>query len=510
MKYPHAGKTVSIWMASPPAEFNQPEIPGTVDVAIVGGGIAGLTTAYLLTQEGRRVIVLDDGPIFSGETERTTAHLASALDDRFHHLEKIYGETGARLAAESHSAAIDRIEELVAKEGIDCGFERLPGYLFVPPGASTEVLDRELAAARRAGLNVEPVERVPGLEFDTGRALCFANQAQFHPTRYLAALAQAILRDGGSIVTHAHVAKIKDGQDASVQIEDGRILQARSIVVATNTPVNDLVTIHTKQAPYRTYVIVARVPAGSVPHALLWDTADPYHYVRRQGTADPQDQAHEMLLVGGEDHKTGQSAHPEAHFQALEEWARERFSVQQIEHRWSGQVMEPVDSLAFIGRNPGDKNIYIATGDSGHGMTHGTIAGILLADLISGRPNPWSSLYDPTRKPSRTLLEFARENLNVARQYKDYLTGGDVADATTIAPDSGAVVRRKGKKVAIYADSSGQHHERSAVCPHLGGIVSWNPVEKTWDCPCHGSRFDPEGHVLNGPANVNLTEPSRT
>lgn len=510
MKYQHSGRTRSLWMTLHPPEFSRPEIEGTADVCVIGAGISGLMTAYLLIQEGLRVIVLDDGPVFSGETERTTAHLASVLDDRFVHLEKIHGEAGARLAAESHSTAIDRIEQVIAKEDIACDFTRLDGYLFAPPGSTTEGLDQEFAAAQRAGLTVETVERVPEMEFDTGPALRFANQAQFHPTQFLFALARAIAQQGGSILTHTHVSKIEDGDPPRLETAGGQRIQAHSVVVATNTPVNDLVKIHTKQAPYRTYVIAARVPAGSVPRALLWDTADPYHYVRLQAPHRSMNEPDELLIVGGEDHKTGQAAQPETRFHALEEWTRERFSLQHIEYRWSGQVMEPVDSLAYIGRNPGEKNVYIATGDSGHGLTHGTIAGILITDLIVNRPNPWSSLYDPARKPCHSLLEYARENLNVASQYKDYLIGGTAEDAVNLASDSGAVLRRKGKKVAVYCDDLGQHHERSAICPHLGCIVSWNPLEKTWDCPCHGSRFDPYGHVLNGPANSNLADQSPT
>jgi glycine/D-amino acid oxidase-like deaminating enzyme/nitrite reductase/ring-hydroxylating ferredoxin subunit len=510
MKYQHSGRTHSLWMAPPPPEFVRPELEGTADVCVIGAGISGLMTAYLLIQEGLRVVVLDDGPVCSGESERTTAHLASALDDRFVHLEKIHGEAGARLAAESHSAAIDRIEQVIGKENIACDFTRLDGYLFAPPGSSTEGLDLELSAAQRAGLIVGAVERVPQMAFDTGPALRFSHQAQFDPTQFLFALAQVIEQQGGSILTHTHVTKIEDGDRPRLETAEGRRIQARAIVVATNTPVNDVVKIHTKQAPYRSYVIAARIPAGSAPRALLWDTADPYHYVRRQAPHRSMSDSDELLIVGGEDHKTGQDAQPEIRFRALEEWTRERFAVQHIEHRWSGQVMEPVDSLAFIGRNPGAKNVFIATGDSGHGITHGTIAGLLITDLIVGRANPWSNLYDPARKPRHSLLGFVSENLNVASQYKEYLTGGASEAAMNLAPDSGAVIRRKGRKIAVYSDDSGHHHERSAICPHLGCIVSWNPVEKTWDCPCHGSRFDPDGHVLNGPANSNLADRSQT
>ena len=211
-----------------------------------------------------------------------------------------------------------------------------------------------------------------------------------------------------------------------------------------------------------------------------------------------------MLIVGGEDHKTGQADDADERFDRLETWTRQRFPVEEVEYRWSGQVIEPVDGLAFIGRNPGDKNIYIVTGDSGNGMTHGTIAGILLTDLILGRPNEWEALYEPSRISLRATPEFARENLNVAAQYGDYATTGDIEKPGELEPETGGVIRHGLKKVAVYRDTHGKLHECTAVCPHLGGIVHWNHGEKTWDCPCHGSRFDPFGKVLNGPANTGL------
>jgi glycine/D-amino acid oxidase-like deaminating enzyme/nitrite reductase/ring-hydroxylating ferredoxin subunit len=472
----------------------------TTEVCIVGAGIAGLSTAYFLAEAGRSVVVVDDGPIASGETSRTTAHLVNALDDRFLEIERLHGETGARLAAESHSAAIDRIEAIIAKETIHCEFERLDGYLFVPPGESTDVLDKELAATHRAGLiGVERITHAPLTPFDTGPCLRFPRQAQFHPLKYLAGLTHAIEKMGGRIYNNTHADEIKDGIPCSVKTDKGMI-SADAIVVATNTPVNDWVAIHTKQAAYRTYVIGIPIPKGSVTRALYWDTPDPYHYVRLQDL-----NGQEILIVGGEDHKTGQADDADERFRRLEEWTRERFPAKdEIAFRWSGQIMEPVDSLAFIGRNPGNKNIYVATGDSGNGMTHGTIAGILITDLVLGRENEWEKLYDPARVSLRAIPEFAKENLNVAAQFADYVTTGDVDRVQEIKAGNGALVRHGLSKKAVYRDTHDKLHECSAVCPHLGCIVDWNTEEKTWDCPCHGSRFDSFGKVINGPANSDL------
>jgi glycine/D-amino acid oxidase-like deaminating enzyme/nitrite reductase/ring-hydroxylating ferredoxin subunit len=467
-----------------------------------------MSAAYLLALEGKSVVILDDGPIGGGMTGRTTAHLVNALDDRYFELERLHGEDGARLAAESHTAAIDRVEAIVKEEAIKCEFQRLDGYLFVPPHDSKKILDDELEAAHRAGLtDIQKVDRVPWDSYDTGSALRFPRQAEFHPLKYLTGLAKAIKAKGGRIYTQTHATEIEGGKQARVETAGGGLVNAGAIIVATNTPVNDLIAIHTKQAPYQTYVIGARIPRGSVTRGLYWDTPDPYHYIRLE-TIGRGAEAYDVLIVGGEDHKTGQQDDANKRFGALERWTRHRFPmIEGIEYRWSGEVMEPVDGLAFIGRNPLDSdNVYIATGDSGNGMTHGTIAGILLTDLILDRKNNWEAIYDPSRISLKSLPEFAKENLNVAIQYSDLVLAGDVESVDDIKPGAGAIVSRGLSKVAVYRDPKGEIHELSAVCRHLGCIVNWNSLENTWDCPCHGSRYDALGKVIQGPANSDLAE----
>jgi glycine/D-amino acid oxidase-like deaminating enzyme/nitrite reductase/ring-hydroxylating ferredoxin subunit len=421
--------------------------------------------------------------------------------------EQIHGVEGSALVADAHSRAIDQIEANVRAESIDCDFQRLDGYLFLAPGQSMDVLDEELAGAHRAGLTeIEFVPRAPLASFDTGRCLRFPRQGQFHPLKYFAGLARAIERLGGRIHCGSHAARIEGGQPARVSIDSGPTVTADAVVVATNVPVTNLLAIHTKQAPYLTYAIGCRIPAGSVTRALYWDTEQPYHYVRLQPEGET-----DVLIVGGEDHKSGQATDQHERWQRLEAWSRERFGqIQSIDYRWSGMVLETTDGLAFIGQNPGDKeNVYIATGDCGLGMTHGTIAGILLTELIQGREHRWSQVFDPSRKPvwGMAWKEYLLENANVAGQYlQDWLTSGDVASPEQIAKGSGALVREGLKKVAVYRDEQGNYHRRSAVCPHLGCIVQWNDAEKTWDCPCHGSRFDRLGAVVVGPANTGLAE----
>ena len=472
------------------------------DVCIVGAGISGMTTAYLLACEGRSVVVLDDGPIGGGETGRTTAHLSNAFDDRYYEVERLFGEHGARIVAESHTAAIDRTEEIVRSEQIDCDFERLDGYLFVPPDCSNEVLEREIAAARRAGLHdVEWVDRAPISDFDTGRCLRFPRQAQFDPLKYLAGLARAALRHKARIYPRTHAEEIKGGNPACVTTSNDHKVNAGAVVVATNAAVNDSIILSTRESKYRTYVIGAFVPRGSVTKALYWDTADPYHYVRIQSVGDE-----DLLIVGGEDERVGEHDDGDERFAELYRWTRKRFPmIGRIEFCWSGHIVEPTDTVAFIGRMPlSEGNIFVVTGDSGQGMTHGTIAGILLTDLIQGRRNEWSNIYDPARLTSIATIDFLNESLMVTAHYTDWLTGGEVSSSEEIERDEGCIVRRGLTKIAAYRDDRGVLHERQAICTHLGCVVSWNSTEQSWDCPCHGSRFDKLGHVINGPANSDL------
>jgi glycine/D-amino acid oxidase-like deaminating enzyme/nitrite reductase/ring-hydroxylating ferredoxin subunit len=491
-----SGQTPTPWFASVdeivPARLDE---DARTEIGVIGAGIAGLTTAYLLARAGRRVIVLDHGAVGGGETGRTTAHLANAMDDRFAALERMHGPEGARLAAQSHAEAIDLIETIVREEAIACDFRRVDGWLFLVPGESPDMLDRELAAAHRAGLrDVERLPRAP-LPFDTGPCLRFPRQAQFHPLAYANALARAVERLGGRLA-RAHVRRVEEGPPARAIAADGTTVTADFIVCATNSPIIDKVAIHTKQAPYRTFVIAAHLPEGTVPPGLYWDDGDPYHYVRTHG---------DLLIVGGEDHKTGQHDDGAARFQRLEAWTRDRFPIGDVRYRWSGQVLEPVDGLGFLGRDPGlARHVFVATGDSGQGMTHGTIAGILIRDLVMGRENPWTRLYEPSRTPLRNIREYVKENANVAAQYADWMRTPEIASEAELAPGEGAVLRDGMRRLAVYRDEDGTVHRLSATCTHLGCVVHFNSTERSWDCPCHGSRFAIDGSVLNGPAPAPL------
>lgn len=501
----HPGESLSLWSDTEVmTTFSTLKKNINVDICVVGGGIAGLTTAYLLLKEGRSVALLESFELGSGQSGKTTAHFCSALDDRYFNLEKIHGVDGAKLAYESHTAAIDKVEDIVRSEAIHCDLERLSGYLFTGPNDTPDTLKKEVAAMHRAGFyGAQILQNSPFSSFDTGSCLHAPDQLQLHPLKYLAGLTQRILNRGGQIYTQSHVVEIHGGKDAFVKTKDGFVVHCNSIVVATNTPINDTFAIHTKQAPYRSYVLGFHIPKYSMAKALYWDTANPYHYLRIDSASSDE---YDILIVGGEDHKTGQEDDPRARYSELESWTRSRFPfVNEVLYRWSGQVMEPVDGLAYLGHNPMDRNnIYVITGDSGNGMTHGTIGAMLITDQILGRKNPWEKLYNPSRISLRATGKFFRENSNVAAQYGDWLVARPKPDLKELPPNEGLVYRDGVSLIAVYKDAEGNLEYLSPSCPHLAGVVAWNRVEKSWDCPCHGSRFDCHGKVIEGPAFEDL------
>lgn len=508
-----SGANTSFWVASvQPFATAKLTHDRETDVVVVGGGIAGVSIAYSLCLSGKKVVLIEDGNIGSGETGRTSAHLVSALDDRYYELEDLYGKDSTKMIAESHSRAIDFVETNCEREGIDCDFERVPGYLFLHKNDRHDALLMEFEAAKNAGLDVEQLREIPGMN-EQGRCLRFARQAMFHPLKYITGLCEAITEYGGEIYTDTH-AEVIDSE--GVTTAEGHRISAKHIVVATNTPVNNKLMLHLRQYPYRTYVIGMTVKKDTVPHALWWDTGDPdvnadfqpYHYVRMQ----PYNEQHDLLICGGEDHQTGL---PEANgegpevmrYARLEQWTRKRFPVENVIYHWSGQVMETMDALGYIGRNPLDKdNVYIVTGDSGNGLTNAGVAAILIPALIEGKDHPWKDLYSPSRFKLFTAGKvFMKE---VIGGMTDYMKAKpkDTGRETLIQLErgQGKVIEMRGRKYAVYKDERNMLHFVSAQCTHLGCIVNWNQDEKTWDCPCHGSRFTFEGKVVNGPANSDL------
>ena len=501
-------RTRSLWMQTK-VFADAPALEGqlTCDTVIVGSGIAGLSAAYELAAVGQKVIVVDRGPIAGGMTARTTAHLAPICDDGISSLIDRRGVEMARLFQQSQAAAVDRIEAIVRQHDIACDFRRLDGHLFpaigTPLDEARKQIDRELDATRQAGVVVERGDRLPLTGLGAAPVLRYPGQATFHPLKYLAAIAEMVLNKSGRLFADSPVMKVEHvGRAVRVTTESGASVTADRAIVATNVPINNRVEIHSKMAPYRTYAMAFSLPSGSLPDALYWDMADPYHYVRLERGGD-----NDRLIVGGADHKSGEANDGERRFAALEGWIRELVpALGQETHRWSGQVMNTIDYCGFIGRNPNDERIFIATGDSGQGMTHGALAGTLLKDLIVAGKSPWEEVYEPSRKPLRAAATYVSENVTALKNFAEYVLPGEVSSVDRLGPGEGGLMTDGLHKLAVCRDLEGKLHQHSAVCTHLGCHVNWNATEQCWDCPCHGSQFAPDGAVLNGPALSPLAE----
>lgn len=476
----------------------------STEVCVVGAGLAGLLTAYRLLKNGFKVVVIERDDLGYGDSALTSAHISNVFDDHFTEIMRKNGKDKARLAYASQTEAIQLLEEIVLEESIDCDFRRVNGVLFLSPGHDPRYLEEERKAAVECGVpEVHIDDQYEEAFFETGLCLRFANQAQFHPLKFINGLCERIRALGGQIYTNTKAELIQDGKNPFVETSKGFRISCDHIVVATNVPVNNIMSLHLKEAAFRTYVIGIKVQRGSIPQALYWDTGSPYHYIRVDAAPERD---FDVVLVGGGDHRVGQADHPELIFQELRDWVEERLDLKEPEviYNWSGQIIEPLDGLAYIGRNPDDKNIYVVTGDSGQGITHAAIASILLTSLIKGEEHPWEKVYDPGRFHWRSLNAFVRDNAQSGIQYADWIYR-DEKDVAQLNPGEGCVAREGLSKVAVYRDKDGELHKFSAVCPHMSGIVKWNAAEETWDCPCHGSRFSKMGEVLNGPALHDLS-----
>jgi len=499
-------RTKSLWMATEVLP-DAPQLDGhrECDTVIVGAGMAGLSTAYELANAGQRVVVLDRGSIAGGMTARTTTHLAPICDDSVDSLIKVRGEQMARLFHESQEAAVARIEHIVGQLGINCNFRRLDAFLFpavnMGRAEAREECEKEYGAARKAGVSVERIQGVPLKGFELASVLRYPNQATFHPLKYLQGLTAAIREKGGEIYAESPVTGMDEAADSVVVSTARGKVRARQAVFATNSPINTRFKLHSKMAPYRTYAMAFMLPAGVLPDALYWDMADPYHYVRLETDPDGAN----YLIVGGEDHKSGEADDGDKRFKALDAWIRAVVpELGKEAARWSGQVLETIDYCGFIGRSPGSENVFVATGDSGQGMTHGALAGILLKDLIVSGSSPWEEVYDPARKTAAGIFKYVSENATAIKNFAEYLLPGDLASVEELQPGQGGIISDGMSKVAACRDLAGQLHVHSAACTHLGCVVHWNSTEQCWDCPCHGSQFAPDGAVLNGPAMSDL------
>jgi glycine/D-amino acid oxidase-like deaminating enzyme/nitrite reductase/ring-hydroxylating ferredoxin subunit len=488
----------SLWMESEPLAPPPLSHDTQADAVVVGAGIAGLSTAYELAARGLKVVVLDKASIGGGMTLRTSAHLSCELDDYYFKLSKRRSDEATRAYYESQKAAVDRIEAIATAESIDCDFARVDAFIVSSGPDGDKILDNEREGARKAGfIGAEKSEAPRGF---SRAALRFPDQARFHPAKYLQGLVQALEAKGAKLYANSPVEKIEDVDDGVVvTLANGAKVNARQGVSATNSPINGAVSLHAKQAPYRTYVIAMRAPKGTVPDALIWDTEDPYHYVRIQPGEDE-----DIVLIGGEDHKSGLNDDGADRIERLRLWALRHYpNLGEVTHAWSGQVYETIDFVPYIGLNPGEKN-YVITGDSGEGLTSGVAGAILVADLITKGGSPWAVLYDPSRVALAGAASFLSDTKDVAANFAEHLTGGEVDAIEDLEPGSGALVRRDGKKIAAYREQDGKLHVVSAACTHMGCVVQFNSFERCWDCPCHGSQFDIDGEPLAGPARKPL------
>lgn len=502
---PHS-PTVPYWISSIPQLKEYSALKGKlhVDVTIIGAGITGLSAALQLKLAGKRVAVVEQHQVGSGETGHTTAHLTEMMDAGYSTLQRDYGKESARQIAQAMQAANDQIARWVREFQIDCDFERVPGYLYVGGSEDTNrtqeisQLKSELKACQESGVIAHWVDHVP-LPFQTQGGVRVEDQAQIHPLKYLKALAERIPGEGSFLFEKTPALKMEEGDPCRVFTPEGELF-SDYLIIATHSPSHSRFLLPTKVAAYRTYALSARLRQEPTERALFWDTADPYHYIRSEK---------EFWIIGGEDHKTGMKRDTEESFKALRGYVQSHFGIKKTLSRWSGQILESIDGLPFIGASPSTQKSYVATGYSGNGVTFGSLSGILLSDLILKRANKWADLFKPSRvKPFVSIKAFVSENKDFPLcMMKDYILRTNISghDAIkSLKPGEGCVVSQKGLPVAVSRNLEDKLHSVSAVCPHMGCQVHWNTAEKSWDCPCHGSRFSSEGELLTGPALTGL------
>jgi glycine/D-amino acid oxidase-like deaminating enzyme/nitrite reductase/ring-hydroxylating ferredoxin subunit len=498
-------------METKPNWFNVPlpQFPGIdrdleVDVAIIGGGLTGITAAYLLKREGARVALVERQRCASADTGHTTAHLTYVTDTRLHQIVKTFGKDAARAFWEAGAVANDEIYRIVREENIDCEFKWVPGFLheaFKDPAKNeTELLETDAELARDLGFRAEFVGSVP---YAKRPGVKFHHQAKFHPRKYLARLVERIPGDGSYVFENSEAAEIEE-KPLAIKVNRFKV-RCRYLIIATHTPLMGKTGLlkaalfQSKLALYTSYVLGARLPGGTVPEALFWDTGSPYYYLRVDRKED-----HDYAIFGGDDCKTGQEEDLVNTFRRLEEQLKLVLPSAVPQHRWLGQVVETNDGLPFVGETA--ENQFVATGFCGNGFTLGTLSALMGRDRFLKRRNPWFELFDVGRKKFHGgTWRYITENIDYPYyMLRDRLAKAEADSTDEIKFGQGSLVKADGKKVAAYRDEQGKLTLLSPVCTHLKCIVKWNPVAKTWDCPCHGSRFKPRGEVLSGPAEEPL------
>ena len=499
-------RNVPVWIDTAPIQkFPKLRKNITVDIVVVGAGVTGITAAYLLKQAGLTVALIDREGVASIDTGHTTAHLTYVTDVQLQELARNFGEDHAQAAWDAGAAAIDEIERIVGEEQSDCEFTRVPSYLHVRVDGSSKKeassLEKEADLAVKLGFDAAYLNSAPYFNLPAVR---FANQAKFHPRKYLRSLVEKI-PGNGSHVFEKDAASEFDAEKRRVKVNRNWISFDR-VVMATNNPLVGLASIagttllQTKLSLYTSYALGARLPANTIPEALFWDTRDPYDYLRID-----RNRGFDYLVYGGEDHKTGQNKKTQKAYVRLLARLKKIIPTANIDHRWSGQVICTPDGLPYIGENA--EKQFVATGYCGNGMTFGTVAAIMARDWSTGRKNPWTELFSVDRKKIKgAAWNYLRENKDYPYyMIKDRLARAEADSVRELKPGEGMIVGRRRKKAAAFRDQSGNIHRLSPVCTHLGCLVRWNSAESTWDCPCHGSRFKPTGEVIAGPAEEPLS-----
>jgi glycine/D-amino acid oxidase-like deaminating enzyme/nitrite reductase/ring-hydroxylating ferredoxin subunit len=473
----------------------------TYDVIIVGAGITGATTALLLQKAGMKCIVADAHNPGFGTTGASTAHINTFADTTYKEVEDAFSEDAAKLFADSIAKSVHLIHDMVKTYQIDCDFEWTKGYLYAQDDDQTKELDSIFSSSLRAGVSVQPTENPP-VRVEYQKAIVFDNQAQFHPIKYIEALLSEFKNLGGVCLNNTMISTVETQDGVHIASSRNKSIKAKSVVYATHIPPGVNV-LHFRNAPYRSYVIAATLSDGDYPQGLIYDMQEPYHYFRTH-VIDGQ----KYLIAGGHDHKTGHGD-PEQSFSDLISFTKQCYAIKEVAYKWSAQYYVPADGLPYIGKLPGSSDgIYTATGYNGNGIILGSVAAMVLSDLIVNGESEYADLFNPARiKPIAGFTEVVKENADVVAKFIGDRFGLEKLDSVSqLDADSGKVIEHEGDKVAVYKDTSGIIHALNPVCTHAQCIVQWNNSEKSWDCPCHGARFATDGTVLTGPARRNLQQ----
>jgi glycine/D-amino acid oxidase-like deaminating enzyme/nitrite reductase/ring-hydroxylating ferredoxin subunit len=507
MKMKNAVETTSYWTASAGLpRFRALDRNLDVDVVVVGAGITGLTAAYLLKRAGRRVAVLERRRVGGVDTMATTAHVTCVTDLDLTELVSSFGRDHAQAVWDAGLAAIAQIDSIVRDQAIDCSWTFVDGVKHAAAGQVSERqtthLQEEAALAAELGFDARYVEKAPFVGLP---GVVFGGQARIHPGKYLAAISTIVDGDGSFVFEETACDEVVD-DPLSVKAR-GHTVSCQYVVLATHTPLMgktnlaSATLLQTKLYLYTSYVIAGRVAKGVLPDRLFWDTADPYHYLRIDAQPD-----HDVAIFGGNDHKTGQAEDEQKCFETLEAAAKALIPGLDVTHHWSGQVVETNDGLPFIGETSSRQ--FAGTGYAGNGTTFGTLAGIMAADAALGLKNPWAELFDVGRTKIRGgAWDYITENIDYPYyMLRDRITGPDATSLRELRRGEGKILELRGERVAAYRGEDGRVTTLSPICTHMGCQVEWNTAERTWDCPCHGSRFTPTGDVLAGPAETALEE----